>query len=61
MVIPGGKMLIPITHITSNPVSAEVVRTPIHAEVWGGGQKCSTHLTSVSNSEVATWYGSSPQ
>ena len=36
MVIPGGKMLIPITHITSNPVSAEVVRTPIHAEVWGG-------------------------
>ena len=35
-----------INHL--NPISAGVILTPIHAEE-GGGQKCPTHLTSVSN------------
>ena len=32
-----------------NPISAGVILTPIHAGEEGGGQKCPTHLTSVSN------------
>ena len=44
-------------HVQSfNPISAGVVRTPIHAKRVGG-QKCATHLTFQTPNEIETWYG----